>query len=984
MKRILPALLFNLLALTSAQQVLAQAKTVTGKVVSDKGEPVPSASVHVKGASAGVVTDSTGTFHISVPSPDAVLIISSTGYSREEVPVGKDADLSVRLVQEPRALNEVVVVGYGSARKKDLTGAVTTVSAKDFQKGVISTPEQLIAGKVAGVQITSNGGAPGGGSSIKIRGGSSLSATNDPLIVVDGVPLSTGTIPGAANPLSLINPNDIESFNVLKDAAATAIYGARASNGVIIIITKKGVSGKPKFNFSSQVSASKPAGKVEVLSATEYRDLVNAKGSAGQKALLGTANTDWQDAIYQTAISHDHNLSVRGSLAKMPYRVSVGYLDQDGILKTGNMKRTSAALNLSPKFLDNHLSVEVSLKGAQTKNRFANEDAIGAAVIFDPTQPVRSGNKRYGGYFEWLDPGTGRPNSLATRNPLGLIEQKDDQSTVYRSIGNAQIDYKFHFLPELRANLNVGYDASQGKGGVFINDSAAAQYGQQGQRTQYKESRTTQLLEGYLNYTKNFGSSRLEAMTGYSYQDFLTKTYNFAERNAYGDTIPGKIPNFPFDKPRYTTIGFYGRVNYSFKDRYLLTAIVRRDGVSRFGPEHRWGTFPAFALAWNINEESFLKGSTAINQLKLRLGYGITGQAEGIANYDYISYYAFSSQTARYQLGDQFYNMYRPGGYYAKRKWEETVTYNAGLDYGFAKNRVSGSLDIYLRKTGDLLNEIPQSAGSNFSNRIVANVGSMENRGVEFSLNTTPIRNSRLTWDVNFNVTYNKSKITKLTLAPDTSYRGNPTGDISGGTGNTIQIHSVNNPRSSFYVYQQVYDSTGKPIENLFVDRNADGVINERDRYHYKYPDPRLLLGLSSNLTYGKWNAGFVMRANFFNYVYNNVYSDLGKFNPNGSTLALYNASVNYYETGFEGTSVNQYLSDYYVQNASFLRMDNLFVGYNLGRIYRNVNLRLNGTVQNVFVITKYKGLDPEIGNGIDRKFYPRPRTYVLGVNLDF
>jgi iron complex outermembrane receptor protein len=967
------------------QQAAAQSKTVTGQVTNDKGDPLPGASVNVKGVSAGAITGANGKFSITVPSPDAVLVFSFSGFSPEEVPVGKDNEMFVKLIQQPRALNEVVVVGYGTSRKKDLTGAVTAVSSKDFQKGVIPTPEQLIAGKVAGVQITSNSGAPGSGSTIRIRGGSSLNASNDPLIVVDGVPLSSGTITGAPNPLSLINPNDIESFNVLKDASAAAIYGSRASNGVIIIITKKGISGKPKFNFSSQVSMATPANKVEVLSASQFRSIVTSKGSSFQRSLLGPTSTDWQDEIYHRAFGEDNNLSVRGSLKKMPYRASVGFLNQDGILRTGNLKRTSVALNLSPKFLANHLSVDINLKGALSKNTFANQDAINAAVIFDPTQPVRNGS-RYGGYFEWLDPSSGLPITLATRNPVALIELKSDKSTVKRSIGNVQFDYKFHFLPDLRANLNLGYDISEGKGNKFIPDYAALSFSRKGEKTEYKERTTNKILEAYLNYAKDVKSinSRVDAMAGYSYQDFLTKKFNFADFNAFGDTIPNSKPNFLFDKPQYTLVSFFGRLNYSYKSRYLLTASLRRDGSSRFAKENRWGTFPALALAWNISDEGFLKNSPVLNNLKLRLGYGITGQQEGIGNYDYFSYYALSTPTASYQLGNTFYQMFRPGGYYANRKWEETKTYNAGLDYGFFNSRISGNLDVYFRKTIDLLNEISQPAGSNFSNRIVANVGSMENKGVELSVNTQPIRNKRLSWDLNFNITYNKNTITKLNISKDTSFRGNQCGSISGGTGNNVQINAVNQPRGSFYMFQQVYDNNGKPMEGMFVDRDNNGVINERDRYYYKYADPRWLMGFSSNVTIDKWNAGFVMRASLKNYVYNNVYSNLGRFNPNSGSLFLGNVSVNYLETGFVGTSVNQILSDYYVQNASFLRMDNIYVGYNVGKVWGNASLRLNATVQNVFVITNYKGLDPEISSGIDDKFYPRPRTYVLGLNLDF
>ncbi|OLY91088.1 iron complex outermembrane recepter protein [Cnuella takakiae] len=984
-RRLFRALVLPAIGLLLSLQVFAQTRTITGRVTDATGKGVAGVTVSVNGTSAAT-TDENGAYTISAAN-GASLVFSSVGFERRELTVGEQTNVSVTLQTATANLGEVVVVGYGTQRRRDLTGSITTVTSKDFQKGVIPTPEQLIAGKVAGVQITSNGGAPGAGSTIRIRGGASLNASNDPLIVVDGVPLTAGGINGAANPLALINPNDIESMNVLKDASATAIYGSRASNGVIIITTKKGTSGKPQVSFNTQLSASENTRRVEVLNADQFRELVNARGNADQKALLGTANTNWQDQIYRTAFSQDNNLSVRGSLGRMPYRASVGFLNQDGVLKTGNMKRTSGSLSLSPRFFDEHLRVDINLKGAVTNNQFADQAAIGNAVTFDPTQPVTNGGKRYGGYFEWLLPGSGLPNLNAPRNPVGLLNQRDDKSTVQRSIGNAQFDYKFHFLPELRANVNLGYDISEGRGTVFVPDSAAAQYNRKGQNTEYKRGYVNTLFEAYLNYVKDLKNidSRIDVMAGYSYQDFLTKYYNYADFNARGEKIPGSDPIFATDEPRYTLLSYYGRLNYGYKGRYLLTATVRRDGSSRFAEANRWGVFPSLALAWNVKDEAFLRNVAALSNLKFRVSYGVTGQQEGINYYDYISYYNLSGNTARYQLGNTFYNMYRPGGYYANRKWEETTTWNAGLDYGFLGNRISGTLDVYYRETNDLLNEISQSAGTNFSNRIVANVGSMINKGIEFTLNTTPVRTKEWSWDLNYNITLNKNEISQLTMAPSPSYVGNEYGGVAGGTGNTIQINSVNYPRGAFYTYQQVYNEAGKPIENLFVDRNKDGVINNSDRYQYKQADPQVFMGLSSNVGYRKWNAGFIARANFGNYVYNNLYSNLGRFSTvGGLPNILNNASVNILESGFTGGNVNQLLSDYYIQNASFLRMDNINLGYNVGKVLRTANLRLSATVMNAFVITKYKGLDPEISGGIDNNFYPRPRTYVLGVNLDF
>ncbi|RZK46865.1 MAG: SusC/RagA family TonB-linked outer membrane protein, partial [Pedobacter sp.] len=840
-------------------------------------------------------------------------------------------------------------------------------------------------------------GAPGAGSTIRIRGGASLSASNDPLIVVDGVPLDNGGVSGSPNALSLINPNDIETFNILKDASAAAIYGSRASNGVIIITTKKGRAGKTRFNFNTQVSAATPVNKVDVLSAGQLRELVNQSGRTTYIPLLGTANTDWQDQIYHTAVGTDNNLSITGSTKNMPYRFSIGYLDQGGILRTGSLQRTSVGISLSPRFFDDHLRVDVNVKGSMSKSRFANTGAIGASVFFDPTQPVYSDKTtRYLGYFEYLDP-TSETGLLALspRNPVSLLEQRNDRSTVLRSIGNISLDYKFHFLPELRANLNLGYDVSQGTGKILVSDSAAMSYRRYkdlagvyhgGVENHYSQYKDNAVVEFYLNYAKELKGidSRIDVTAGSGYYDFITTTINSPDYTSDGTIVSS--PKYNLDKPQYTMLSYYGRLIYSLNDKYILTAGVRTDGSSRFIAKERWGVFPSAALAWKISEEGFLRNSQVVSEMKLRLGYGVTGQQDGIGYYDYISYYNLSNNTAQYQLGDQYYNLYRPGGYYEGRRWEQTATYNAAIDYGFLNNRINGSVDVYYKKTTRLLNSIPQSAGTNFSNTIVANVGDMENRGVEFLVNADVIRSKNVNWTVSFNATYNKNKITKLTVSEDPTYPGAPYGGISGGTGQTVLINSVDYARGAFYVYKQIYNKeTGKPIDGLFEDLNRDGIVNDKDLYQYKNADPRFFFGFSTNLTVGKWNAGFVMRANLDNYVYNNIFSNSGTTNAIFQNGFLGNASQEVLNTGITGTKNGYSLSDYYVQNASFLRMDNINFGYSVGQVFqKRATLRLNANVQNVFVITKYKGLDPEISGGIDNNFYPRPRTFVLGANLDF
>lgn len=984
LKRLLLMIVMPLVCFVTG--AIAQDRMVTGKVIDTKdGSPLVGASVLVKGTRSGAQTTADGTFSVRVPANALTLVISSIGYSQAEVNIASEP-MIVSLTPTDGSLNEVVVVGYGTQRKKDLTGSVVAITSKDFNKGQVTTPEQLIAGKVAGVQITSNSGAPGAGSRIRIRGGSSLNANNDPLIVIDGVPIDNSELKGAANALNLINPNDIESFNILKDASATAIYGSRASNGVIIITTKKGKKGKPVFNFNTQLSVANIGKKVDVLGAQEFRNIVNIKGSDAQKALLGTANTNWQDEVYQTALATDNNLSVSGSLKNMPYRISIGYLDQEGTLKTGLFKRTTAGLNLSPKFFNDHLRIDLNVKGAHTKNKFANIDAVGAAVAFDPTQPVETSSKRYGGYFEWLDV-EGNPNLLAYRNPVALLNMREDRSTVQRSIGNIQIDYKLHFLPELRANLNLGYDIAKGEGRLFVPDSAALNYTRGGISRDFSEEKINKLLEFYLNYTKDisFIKSRIDIMAGHSYQDFITDRPAYPDNRA--DGTPFNPAGIPF-KTQNTLISFYGRLNYALMNRYLLTFTLRNDGSSRFSEDNRWGLFPSVAFAWNVGDESFLKNSATFSNLKLRLGYGITGQQDvGIDNnYPYLPAYALSEGTAQYQFGENFYTMYRPVAYDANIKWEETETYNAGIDFGFADNRITGSIDYYFKKTKDLLNTIPVSVGSNFSNEILTNIGNVENKGIEITINTVPVRKSDFSLDVGFNFTYNKNEITKLTKVDDPNYLGVLTGDIAGATGNKVQIHSVGYNTYSFFVYKQVYDQNGNPIENVYEDLNGDGTINESDRYRYKSSEPNLFLGLSSQLNYKKWNAGFIMRGSFNNYMYNNVFSNTGTYrnilNP-GKFLS--NASINVLESNFEGNDIKYYMSDYYIENASFLRMDNIFIGYNVGKVLKNrATLRVNANVQNAFVITKYKGLDPEIATGIDNKFYPRPTTYSLGLGVDF
>jgi len=975
----LPFLL--LLCMTTKAQ--GQAIPVQGTVRNEKGLPVPSASVGILGARGGTTTDNQGRFSLSVP-PKAVLIISYVGYDTVHIRSGSRLDIVLR--PSSGALNDVIVIGYGSQKKKEVTGSIATVTAKDFQQGSITTPEQLIAGKIAGVSITSNGGAPGAGSTIRIRGGASLNASNDPLIVIDGLPLSGNGLYGVGNPLSMVNPSEIASFTVLKDAAATAIYGSRASNGVILITSKKGGTGNPVFNFISQVSASRLVKKASVMTAAQFRHYVDSLGNGTYdnvhtyKSLMGNASTDWQKEIYQTAISTDNNLTVTGGLKGLPYRLSVGYLNQDGLLRTDNLQRMTGGISLTPRLLDGSLKVEINLHGTVNKTRFANNAAISSAVYFDPTQPVHT-KSPYGDYFEWasVDPGSGAVtlNKLAPRNPVALLNLYQNHSTVQRSFGNVLLDYKLPFVPGLHANLNLGYDIGKGSGTVNVPAYAAQNYLDSGQRNKYMNKIGNTVLEFYLNYDRDLTSfrSHVSATAGYGYYNNLSTNYYYPSFRANGDTIPKSNPLYPFDKPENTLISYYGRLVYTYNDRYILAASLRTDGSSRFAPDIRWGVFPSVAFTWRASQESFLQNNKAFSDLKLRLSYGITGNQDGIANYNYLPVYSLSDNTSRVQFGNNLYNMATPAAYDAGLKWEQTATWNAGLDLAILDNRISASLDLYYKKTKDLLNITSIPAGSNFTSTILTNVGNVENKGVELQVSANLLKTKDLSWDAGFNIAYNNNKITNLTAVKDSTYPGT---QLSNG----VQIHSVGYEPYSFYVYHQLYDKNGRPIEGVYQDTNGDGVINQKDLYRYRSPFPKFILGFSTQLSWKRWTLSTVLRANVGNYMYNAISTGaIGSniLNPLGYLANTINDVLN---THFV---YSQPQSDYYVQNASFLKMDNLGLSYNAGAVFHDkLKLRINANCQNVFTVTKYKGIDPEIYGGMDNALYPRPRIWVLGVNLQF
>ena len=974
-----------LVAVLTTVQGYAQQKTLTGEVTdAETGEPLPGVTIVVQGTARGTITDVDGQFSIEV-EPGQTLGFSFIGYTPQEIVIGEEDVLNVKLQQSVESLEEVVVIGYGQVKKEDATGSVEAISTEDFNPGAITSPQELVSGKIAGVQITTGGGSPGEGATIRIRGGSSLSASNDPLIVIDGVPVDNDGITGMKNPLNTIHPSDIETFTVLKDASATAIYGSRASNGVIIITTKKGRQGMPlRINYSQYFSVGTVANKLIPLSTSEFTNLVQERYASNQNAqgLIGNSNTDWQEQIYRPALGHDHNLGLTGNIKNMPFRASIGYSNQEGILKTDDMNRVTASVGVNPSFFDDHLRVNLNLKGMLINNHFGNRGAIGSAYTFDPTQVIYNGSP-YGGYFTWVQE-NGDPISIAPSNPVAQLELTNDQSTVQRSIGNAQFDYRFHFLPDLKANLNLGYDISSSEGSNFVPEYAPWAYDKLnggGNDISYSQDKRNTLLDFYLNYVRNLRrlDSRIDVMAGYSWQHFWrageSLDTNVRRTVTYSDT--------DYETENYL-VSFFGRFNYIFKERYLATFTLRQDGSSRFSPDTRWGLFPSVALAWQIADEPFLADSETLSELKLRLGYGITGQQNITDNdYPYLPRYTFGENNAEVQFGNGYMTTIRPEGYDANIKWEETTTYNIGLDYGFLDNRISGSFDAYYRVTDDLINFIPVPAGTNLTNQILTNVGDLENRGIEFSINAIPISKKDVSWEIGLNASYNENEITKLTANDDPTYIGVATGGISGGVGNNIQIHSVGFPANSFFVYEQVYDENGMPVEGLYVDRNGDGSITNDDKYRYKKAAPDVIMGFSSKLNYRNWDFTFNGRANLNNYVYNNVWSTSATYNNLYNSVGyLNNLSENVFETGFENP---KYFSDYYIRHASFIRLDNISLGYTFNSMYNErLSFRLYGTVQNVFVITEYEGLDPEVSSGIDNNIYPRPRTFMLGLSIDY
>jgi iron complex outermembrane receptor protein len=1023
--------LFLMVGLLMAIGVNAQSITVSGTVTDPQGEPLIGASVLAEGTTTGASTDIDGNFTIKVAS-NGVLVVSYVGYDTQRVPVEGRSTVNVEMKENSVMLNEVVAIGYGTVKKQDATGSVAVVKPSEIEAGLATSVQDMLVGQTPGVVVTTDGG-PSGGATIRIRGGASLSASNDPLIVLDGVPLSADTPLGMGSPLAMINPESIESMTVLKDASATAIYGSRASNGVIIITTKKGQSGKPKVTFTANMYIDHARKLNSVLDAGAFRELVYNKFGENSAAAgyLGDANTNWQDEVFRTSVSSDYSLSVSGTTGCLPYRVDVSYTNSNGILEGSDMDRATVGFTLTPRFFQDHLSVTANAKGYYVHNNWAQTGAISAANSFNPTLPVHTYTPIVGGTagsdYQYLYNGYTEPYTVtggqanlennATYNPVATINQTKNYSNVYRSNGNLQLDYSFHFLPELHANLNLGYDVTKSDNYYTVEGNSHmawkdhSNYG--GGYTNHEYAfRSNTLLEFYLNYKKEFEAikSMLDATAGYTWSRDAANGWNDGSSSNSGlaDTPglnapvlnadgtfslnynPDTMNNVgkPFNqddkdasgnyhwKNHLQLLSFFGRVNYTFKERYLLTATVRGDATSRFSKDNRWGVFPAVALGWRIDQEGFMKNaSTWLSDLKLRAGWGETGQQAVGSTNNYTATYTPSQPGSYYTNGNGGWLIpYFPDGYNPDLKWETTTTWNVGIDYGFLNNRITGSIEGYLRKTRDLLSTVPVAAGASTVNYLPQNIGDMENYGVEFNIAAKPIVTDDFTWTLSYNVAYNHNEITNLN-----GLEFGVGGGI-GGTGGNCMVHREGYPAYSFLLYQQVYDAAGNPIEGAYVDQNGDGVIDSHDLIVNHSKDPKVTMTFGSNFRYKNWDFGFTLRAALGNY----VYAQALRGGSDISGLFRNNQLSNVFDTDYY-FNTDQSFSDYWLRNASYLRCDNITVGYTFNNLLNdNLKLRIFAGVQNPFVITKYKGLDPEVSSGVDGEVYPRATTWSLGVVANF
>ena len=984
MKTIYKKLLF--LFLLAPFSILAQG-TLSGVVIDKKSnQPLPGVNVVVQGANQSTSTDFDGKFKLGKLKNGDKIVFSFISYETQTLNYSGQKELIVSLDESANQLQEVVVqVGYGSVKKKDATGSVALLSSKDFNKGANVTTENLLNGRVAGVTVNTSG-APGSGSEIRIRGGSSLNASNDPLIVIDGLPLDNNTGTGSTSFLASLNPSTVESISILKDASATAIYGSRASNGVILITTKKGGK-KLAVDYNFQYGSGKAIKTVDVFGADAFRAVVTAQ-YPGLVSRLGTANTDWQKEIYRRTDYVDNNISVRGNLFNaIPSRLTIGNTYQEGLRLTNSFNRNTVGLALTPSFLNDHLKLRLNANYSNELNRFA-EGVEGSAINYDPTQPVYDATSIYGGFHEYYNSTNGQLITQTPRNPVAQLLQTYDKGRYDRLFGNVELDYKLHFFPAVRVVVNAGYDEGNGSRSKTAGTDAASS-GQNnnipyGTNEFSTSNRRTKLFDSYLVYNKTFGKTVFDATAGYSYQRYESGSY--VTGNILDPNLPVTGPTgFPQSRSKtpIVTVGFFGRTNFNYDDKYLLTLSYRRDGSSRFSNDNRYGNFPAVGFAWKIKKD-FFKENNTLSDLKLRLGWGITGQQDiGQDNATvYLQSYVTGSGSSQYFFGTTptpiaISTAYNPG-----IKWEETTTYNAGLDYGFFKDRLTGAVDVFYKNSKDLLVNGPVADGGNFSNVVYQNIGSFTTKGIEFNLNAQIAKSDNFNWNVNFNVTHFDRRITELINNADIRVGANVT-----GTGTQAEIFREGYAPYSFYVYKQLYDNAGKPIEGAYADLNGDGIINADDKYVYKNNAPKVTFGFASTMNYKNLDFSFNLRASLGNRVFNAVNAGRAQFQHLDTGNALGNIPTSVLSTGFVTQSDSKLpLSDIWVENGSYLKMDNITLGYTFPKwLEGKASLRLFTGCQNVFTITKYSGLDPEIANnGIDATIYPRQRQFLFGANVKF
>jgi iron complex outermembrane receptor protein len=964
--------LLGLLLMLLPISIFAQS-TVSGTVVDNSGMPIPGVNIAVKNTNKGTTTDFDGNYSIVLENGET-LSFSYIGYRTQNIVFnGNNTSIDVSMVADAAQLDEVVLIGYGSTTKQDATGAVEKVDDKDFNRGAIIASQQLIAGKAAGVRVTTGGGGAGEGGEIRIRGGASLSALNDPLIVIDGLPIDQrGGAQGSRNALNSINPADIEEFVILKDASATAIYGSRASNGVILITTKKGTPNQPlKLEYGLQASTRRITNTVDVLNAQQYKDIVTE--NAGNTASFGNANTDWQDQIYETGIGVIHNITATKGYENFNFRVNFNHASQEGPLLGDLYERTGFNTSFVHQFLDNDLKLTVVARGIQDEYNYADQGAIGAAVRFDPTQSIRDTDGNFTQY--------GTAANLAPANPLFTLENTNDKQRIKRFISNFNLDYKFWFLKDLRFSLNAGIDYAENTGFRFApanpNNSGAFAFNGQSQGLNRNTS-----LDFIFNYKKDIESINtvVDFTAGHAFQEFYIRSDVFEVTN------PDIEPLDDTDINRNNLLSYFARASFDIADKYLISATIRRDGSSRFGKKNRFGNFPGISAGWKIMNESWMQNSLFSN-LKLRAGWGVTGQQElNNINYGYQGLYTPSrNNQANIQFGTTvngqplFIQTLRPEGFDENLTWEETTQYNLALDFGFFNNRLTGSVDGYYRETDDLLATVPAAAGSNLRDLITTNVGSITSKGIEISINGVIAQKEDFGWNTNFNITFQEQEITKLSLSDDPNFFIQ-NGGINGGNGNNIQLWKPGFDPTTFYVFRQIYDDSGNPIEGAYVDVNGDNQITEADRQAYKKATPDAFIGWTNNFRYKSFDLNFTFRGSFGNYVYNNNASDTGNLNGiinQPGYLANGHSSV--LDTGF---SNQELFSDLYIERADFVRLDNISLGYTIS--FEKMTLRTSLTATNLFVITEFSGLDPEVGNGIQNNFYPRTRDIVLGLNFTF